>query len=139
MPGENGYTPPPDDTPEALAARLFNGGKHGATTAKDMLRTLDDHNARQIPLHPNLLQAFQIVVADLMQASAKDGRPIHRVRKYGAELLIKAIASNRELYGDADNMARLDTPGAPTERVEQTAPPLPKKVMDAMRDAWDRE
>lgn len=108
MPHENGT---------ALADRLLppdDPAQRGARTlVKDILRTLADHNARAIPLKAELLDAYQIVAARLMQSAHES------VQVASLKLILGAVQSNVALYQAADKIARLDG-GYPTENVRGT-------------------
>lgn len=87
-------------------------GSGTQTIVKNIIRTMDDAHARQIPLDPKLVEAVPIVVARLMQHDSP------RYQAAGAKLAVAALKHNLERFALADKLARLEE-DKPTERVEQ--------------------
>lgn len=92
---------PPGD-PELRGAR---------STMLAVLKTMDDHCAREIPIPTALLEAFPILVGRLM--SSKDDR----VQAMALKAINAAQKYNLDRFALADKLARLEG-GEPTERVE---------------------
>ena len=77
-----------------------------------MIRTMDDHNVRGVPLKDEHCRAFAEVAAALMQEQSP------KLRFLGAKLVDTGLRYNLTRFEKAEHSARLDTPGVPTERTE---------------------
>lgn len=97
----------------ALADSLTERRQEIKSNVRAMIATLADHNARGIPLKQELVDAYQIVCARLMQSQSE------RIQAVGVAALAAALKYNLDLFTQADKMTRLDS-DQPTERVEHT-------------------
>jgi hypothetical protein len=79
----------------------------------NVIRTMEDHHARAVPIPKELADAIPLVVAGLMRNDSP------RIRAAAVKLTNAALAHNLRVYEVADKSSRLDT-GQATERVEQT-------------------
>ena len=80
------------DSVVALADRLLpHEDDHARSTALAMERTLDEYGAKKIPVPDELLQAWPIVCARMMQSKYS------RVQARGLALIGRALEYNRRL------------------------------------------
>lgn len=101
MPGENGHSQKAIELADALLPPDDPKMRGARTLVQDMLRTLDDHGIRGIPLSREVCEAYQIVAARLL------GSKHERVQASALRSLTAAAAYNLERYAAADKMARL--------------------------------
>lgn len=81
------------------------------TNVNDIIKTMEDHHARGVPISAELARAVPIIAANLMQHKAA------RFRAIGAKLVLWALKHNLDVYTLADKAARLDS-GQATENVD---------------------
>lgn len=77
-----------------------------------IIRTMEDHAIRGVPIKDEHCASFAVVAEELM----KEHSP--RLRFLGAKLVDTALRYNMTRFLEAQHEARLDTPGVPTERTE---------------------
>lgn len=75
-----------------------------------VIKTMEDHHVRQVPIDDRLAMAIPIVAARLVNEASP------RMQATGAKLIQAALKYNLELYAVADKAARLDA-GEATERI----------------------
>ncbi len=78
-----------------------------------VIRTMEDHHARSVPIPKELADAIPLVVAGLMRNDSP------RIRAAAVKLASAALSHNLRMYEVADKSSRLDS-GLATENVKQT-------------------
>ena len=91
-----------------LAAQLLERRGQILSNTNAVIKTLEDHSAREIPITAELAAAVPILCATL----ARDSTP--RMRAKAAQLIIAAAKYNLERLVHADKAGRLDS-GESTE------------------------
>jgi hypothetical protein len=106
---------------------------HVRSNVAAVIKTLEEHSVRGVPLDPKLVEALPIVCAQLLQSKTD------RVKAAGVKLILAAMKHNLELVGLADKMNRLDS-GTPTESVAvhdaatlRADPEIRAKALDVAR------
>lgn len=106
-----------------------------------ILKTMEDHGARGIPIPERLVQAAVAAAAQAL------GSQSERVRAAGLRFIHGALALNLDRVVNADKIARLDG-GLPTERQEVVgdvkldlidAARRDREILGALMDRADRE
>lgn len=98
-------------TPQEIAASALAPTPRLAADA--LVRMLDDHSVRSVPVPKELAEAIPLVVAGLMRNESP------RVRAVGVKLATAALAHNLRVVEFVDKANRLDT-GKATENVAVT-------------------
>jgi len=100
------------------------------TNVEAIIRTLEDHHARGVPITAKLAQAVPIICGRLMNQKSL------RMQVTGAKLVLIALKHNLSLYEFADKAMRLDN-GSPTRIVEHAETQRAMQTPDAIRAAID--
>ena len=106
-----------------LVDRLIDG-RNTRSTVNAIIKTLEDHNARLIPIPANLAASLPLIVAKLLQSDSP------RIKASAIKLAISMLRHNMEVVATADKMSRLDNNQA-TERVE-----CPVKLIEGISPKW---
>lgn len=98
------------DGGRALAASILEQRQYIRTNVDSIIKTMEDHGARGIPISADLAEAIPLIARELLSHESL------RIRRVGAFLVMAALKHNLKVFEFADRAARLDS-GEATETV----------------------